>query len=174
MMDCLPRWAAASALLLGLSGCAALAPAQLPQADHTVVAEKTCSPLRPNLDQSWRDRDGHIRWPKEDGFATTPVPVVLLPGMLIDRFGCDTGHFFSPKGASFSARALPYACKEMIYTVFRISQPLLAWTGKAAGWFDEPGGATQFWTDAPVSSLVVDHVIKVVPDPAGAPCGPGG
>jgi hypothetical protein len=42
------------------------------------------------------------------GFAEKPVPVVLPPGMLIDRFGADRGKFFSPKGASFDGQALPY------------------------------------------------------------------
>jgi len=87
--------------------------------------------------------------------------------MLIDRFGPDTGpdtgNFFSPRGARFDKRSLPYDCAVRRYSAFRIKQPLLVWIGKAAPWFSQDGGATQIQTDAPVSLLIQDGVIETAP-----------
>src|SRR5215211_3353848 len=81
-------------LLLGVAGWAAPSAAPLPP------------DVRPTLNRKWIDAAGRIRWPEQYGFAETPVPVVLPPGMLIDRFGSGRGTFFSPKGAPFTGRAL--------------------------------------------------------------------
>lgn len=152
-------------ILLALAGCVAAPAAQVPPAPAPQA-----STLRPDLGTQWRDPAGAIRWPSHDGFAATPVLLVLSPGLLIDRFGSDYGRFFSPKGANFKARALPYVCASLVYRVYKLDQPLLAWTGTAAPWFDEPGGATQLETDATAAQLLADHVIEPVPDAAGAPC----
>jgi hypothetical protein len=128
--------------------------------------------VRPDLAARWFDASGAIRWPQNDGFAAPPVLVLLPPDLLIDRFGGDAGHFFSPKGASYGARALPYICEKLRYTVYRMMRPLFVWAAKAAPWFDEPGGATQFETDAPASLLIADHVIELVAGPTVAPCKP--
>ena len=161
----MPPFARLSLVLVLLAGCATApaatpAPAPAPQA----------STLRPDLAGQWRDPTGAIRWPSHDGFAAAPVLMVLPPGVLIDRFGSDYGRFFSPKGAAFKARALPYVCASLVYRVYKIDLPLLAWTGTAAPWFDEPGGATQLETDATVAQLLADHVIEPVADQAAAPC----
>jgi hypothetical protein len=152
-------------ILLALAGCAAAPAAQVPPAPAPQA-----STLRPDLGNQWRDPAGGIRWPSHDGFAAAPVLLVLSPGLLIDRFGSDYGRFFSPKGASFKARALPYVCASLVYRVYKLDQPLLAWTGSAAPWFDEPGGATQLETDATAAQLLADHVIEPAADPMAAPC----
>ena len=126
--------------------------------------------VRPNLDPKWLDRSGNVRYPDNDGFAASPLPVVLPPGLMIDRFGGDTGHFFSPVDASFAGRSLPSQCETQRYTRYRVIQPLLAWTGKTAPWFDEPGGATQFETDASISSLLAERIIEAVPARTSPPC----
>jgi hypothetical protein len=133
---------------------------------------------RPDLNrQRWISANGFV-WPPDDGFAATPVLTVLPAGVLLDRFGSDTGNFFSPAGALYSKRALPYVCEQQAYTVFRVRQPLPVWAGRAAPWFDEPGGATQFQTDANATRLVRDAVIvPIIRDAAGVdapdrPCGP--
>jgi hypothetical protein len=106
-----------------------------------------------------------------------PTPATLPPGELIDRFGNETGNFFSPKGESFDARALPYVCTRMAYTVYRVTQAIHVQEGKAAPWFGEPGGAEQYETDQPASNLRETGALQAVPgDDSGtgkpsAPCG---
>ena len=156
--------------LLALAGC--VAPRAAPMVATPTATEtspvSTASlpplgpPFRPDLDPKWRDSTGAILWPSDDGFAAPPVLLVLEPGILIDRFGKETGHFLSPKGAGYGQRALPYVCEDLPYHVYRIAQPLMAWTGKAAAWFDEPGGATQIETDASVAQLLADGTIVAV------------
>jgi hypothetical protein len=127
-------------------------------------------PLRQDLAQNWLDATGHVKWPPKDGFAAEPVPVILPPGMLLDRFGSDYGRFFSPRGASFDGRALPYDCHLQPYKTYRVKAPLFVWAGRAAPWFDESGGATQFETDATAAQLVADATIEPVDTATGAPC----
>ena len=124
--------------------------------------------VRPDLGASWLDGSG-VRWPPEDGFRGAAVPIVLPAGVLLDRFGADTGRFLSPKGAAFRARALPSVCANQPYSVFRVASPLPVWIGRAAAWFDEPGGATQVQTDATVAQLLADGVLVRMPATA-APC----
>jgi hypothetical protein len=102
---------------------------------------------------------GTLNWPPNDGFLATPVFAILPPGTLLDRFGSDSGKFFSPVGAAYGARALPYVCLQQPYTVYRVTGPLPAWAGRAAPWFDQPGGATQFEIDAGAARLIQDSVI---------------
>lgn len=161
----------ASVLTIGLAACAQPAVVR-PAAAPVAAASCRAPPSRPDVMQRWLDSAGRLRWPADDGFAAAPVPLVLPAGLLIDRFGCPTGRFFSPQGASFQARALPYGCKGAPYTVYRIDMPLLAWTGRAAPWFDEPGGATQFETDASASQLLAAHVISKTAA-VGSPCARG-
>jgi Tuberculosis necrotizing toxin len=147
-------------LLLGVAGCAVPSTAPLPP------------DVQPNLSAQWVNATGGIRWPGREGFARRPLPVVLPAGMLIDRFGSENGNFFSPKGASFGGRALPYVCATRPYATYEVLRPVLAWTGTAAPWFDEPGGATQFKTDATAAWLVADGTLRPlsrgpVPCPAG-------
>jgi hypothetical protein len=143
-----------------LAGCAA------PEAPRTALAP----PLRPTLAGKWVDAAGGINWPPADGFAGAPIPIVLPAGLLLDRFGSPSGRFFSPKNAGYAARALPYSCDKLAYTTYRVKAPLVVWIGRAAPWFDESGGATQFQTDATAAQLVADATIEPVPGASGAPC----
>jgi hypothetical protein len=144
------RWSflAISALVMLLSGPA--------------LADCTAPEIRSDIAAQWKDGNGNLRWPPNDGAAGAITPVVLSPGMVIDRFGCEGGNFFSPRGAAFTNRALPYVCATSPYFTYRIVRPLLAWTAKAAPWFDQRGGATQFQTDASVAQLLADGVIEKV------------
>ena len=142
-----------------LAGCAAPTP-------HAPPAP----PLRATLGDKWIDAKGNIVWPPADGFSGVPIAIVLPPGMLLDRFGGPNGRFFSPKGAAYGARALPYDCGLLTYTTYRVKAPLLVWVGHAAPWFDETGGATQFETDATAAQLVVDATLEPVAGASGAGC----
>ncbi|RKU48237.1 hypothetical protein DL546_004296 [Coniochaeta pulveracea] len=58
-------------------------------------------------------RNGRYRYPPNDGFAndTGGNPIVveftLLPGMVVDRFGKETGTFLAPAAAPYMQRSLP-------------------------------------------------------------------
>jgi len=148
---------AAALLAAMLGGCA------------VPVVQEVVRPVwvRPDLDAAWLS-GAEVRWPPDDGFKTQTA-IVLPPGVLLDRFGPDTGRFLSPKGAAFGARALPTACATQPYSVFRVAMPLPAWIGRAAPWFGESGGATQVQTDATVKQLLDDGVlVRLAPTPA--PC----
>ena len=124
---------------------------------------------RPDLSPKWVD-DGDYRWPPDNGFDGPETYLVLPAGVLLDRFGSDYGRFFSPKGATFGARALPTVCADLIYSVFRVQTPLPVKIGSAAPWFDEPGGAIQVQTDASAAQLLADGVLRRV-EAKGSPCG---
>ena len=148
-----------------LAGCVA-APPPPPQASHIALP----SPLLPTLGEKWIDAHGGVIWPPADGFSAQPFPLILAAGLLIDRFGSPYGRFFSPKGADYSARALPYQCDKLNHTTYQVMSPIFVWVGKAAPWFDQAGGATQFETDATAAQLVADAALKAVGEPAKSPC----
>jgi hypothetical protein len=146
-------------------------------------AQETSAPpslppyLRQDLYPKWIDDKVQVTWPPNDGCATSPTSETLSAGTLIDRFGGEGGRFFSPKGESFAARAVPYVCGKMVYTVYRVTKSLRVSTCRAAPWFGEPGGATQFQTDEPAFILRESGAIEVVPSdaagnaPSASPCG---
>ncbi len=115
----------------------------------------------------WVNDAAQISWPPKDGCASTPVAQSLTAGQMIDRFGSDHGSFFSPRGASFRSRAVPYVCPEMDYWVYRVVKPIAVKTCKAAPWFGEPGGAVQVETAEPAFKLQADHMIEVVSHAVG-------
>lgn len=161
----MPARAARSVLLLlGL-----LVPGLPASSQPQQAAAPTLPPyLRQDLYPKWVDDKAQIKWPPQNGCAGAPVSETLAVGTLIDRFGSEGGTFFSPKGESFDARAVPYVCSKMAYTVYRVDKPLHVMDCKAAPWFNEPGGAEQFQTDDPAFKLRESGAIKVVPgDSAG-------
>lgn len=155
----------AALFLLALAGCAT-APAGSPPVGS--AASALPAGARPDLSKKWVE-NGSFRWPPRDGFDGPVTYLVLPEGVLLDRFGSDYGRFFSPKGASFDARALPTVCPDLTYSVFRVTAPLPVRIGAAAPWFDESGGATQVQTDASAAQLLADGTLRRVK--AGpAPC----
>ncbi|GEM_PF-1689018 len=134
--------------------------------------------LRPSLFPEWIDAAKQIKWPPRDGCAeVAPVAETIAPGELIDRFGSEGGSFFSPQGQAFAARALPYVCSQMAYTVYRVKQPISVQRCAAAPWFGEPGGATQYKTAEPAQKLREAGMIEVAkldPTPDGKPVSPCG
>lgn len=152
----------------------------------TAAVEAACPPpqppLRSDLNDEFRDANCQaLNWNSArhpDGFLDPPVERELRPGTLIDRFveprfaDGDGGHFFSPVGEPYSQRALPYTCREMVYTVYRVEAPLRVKAGEAAPWFGEPGLAVQYKTgDADgVASLLSRRVIRAVAWPEEPPC----
>jgi hypothetical protein len=150
-----PLWGAAAVVLAVLTGNAAVgagpAPAECPATD-----------VRPDVSGRWIDGKGNLRWPTSDWTSGIITTVVLPPGMVIDRFGCETGRDFNPQGTAFAARALPYVCSTAPYSSYRVVKPLVAWSGKAPAWFDQKGGGLQFRTTATAAQLVAEGSIEIV------------
>lgn len=126
--------------------------------------------IRPDISSQWKDGQGKLRWPTHEWSTEITVTVILTPGMVIDRFGCEAGKQFYPQGVAFASRALPYVCSSAPYASYRVVKPLLAWSGKAAPWFDQKGGAPQFHTSVTAAELLADGTIERIE--AGRPsCG---
>ena len=90
------------------------------------------------------DVDGNPIWPPNRGFDETPTTVTLIPGTLIDRYGYDGGTFVSPKGTSYTKRALATGTDAKPYTVFEVIEPVNVQSGKIVPWFGEKGGGLQY------------------------------
>jgi len=87
---------------------------------------------------------------------------VLRPGTVIDRFGQPTGIFLAPVDASYMGRAVPYDRLKMPYYRYEVVRPLRVQAGKAAPWFDQPGGGIQYKTVERVQVLVERGYLKQV------------
>ena len=66
-------------------------------------------------------------------------------GTRLDRFGGERGKFLAPDGAPWEARALPPFTLDAPYHSYEVVRPFPAWVGPAAGWFDQPGGGSQYY-----------------------------
>lgn len=152
-------------LTLAAVGTLQVGACTVPQPPAAALQTSQSSPLlRQTLDAKW------LRWPPDDGFANKPVSETLPAGTTIDRFGAETGRFFSPQGESYAARALPYVCGSLAYRVYRVVKPIHVLAGNAAPWFDEPGGAMQYESDQPASALRNNGSLELVAVPSKTPC----
>jgi filamentous hemagglutinin len=94
------------------------------------------------------------------GFDGPPVQETLPVGAKLDRFGGNGGDFFAPKGSSFGERALPPASLSREYKEFEVIRPLPVLSGKAAPWFDQPGGGIQYTSPNGMASYTVQDLIR--------------
>jgi hypothetical protein len=117
---------------------------------------------RPDLRMIWLQKDCRYWFPSHDGFAARPRTMVLRQGTVIDRFGQPTGYFLAPADASYMGRAVPYDRLKMPYYRYEVVKPLRVQAGKAAPWFDQPGGGIQYKTEARVQDLVGKGYLKPV------------
>jgi hypothetical protein len=109
---------------------------------------------RPDLRMMWVQKDCRYSFPRRDGFAGRSKTIVLRPGTVIDRFGSPGGNFLAPADASYMGRAVPYDRLKMPYYRYQVVKPLRVQAGKAASWFDQPGGGIQYKTAKRVQVLV--------------------
>ncbi|MFA9466850.1 MAG: glycohydrolase toxin TNT-related protein, partial [Velocimicrobium sp.] len=110
----------------------------------------------------WIDDAGNIKWPKNDGFAGSTKNVTLQPGTVIDRYGYESGTFVSPKGVPYEMRSLAPGTELKPYNVYEVIKPLDGLGGKAAAWFDQPGGGTQYKLSKSIQELLDEGYIKEV------------
>lgn len=109
----------------------------------------------------WINPDGGIRWPGNDGFAPGVTIRELQPGAVFDRFGGTGGHFASPPGTPFPQRSLPNSSLDGPLNTYEVVRPLPGVvTGKAAPWFDQPGGGGQYKLPMSIEYLLENGFIR--------------
>ena len=84
----------------------------------------------------------------------------LQPGTIIDRYGGETGRFFSPAGTSFEARALPAGSGPL--NTYEVLKPLDVQAGIVAPAFGQPGLGIQYMAPQTVADLIEGGFIKPV------------
>jgi len=167
----IPRFTAISLAILMIAGCAPKAPDTPAGAGPYVCKHEGAPPkLRSDLPLSAFAANRQINWPKDNGFDPPKLKVIVQPGELLDRFGDTCGTFLSPRGASYSGRALPYQCQGYAYTVYRVVKPLTVIIGTAAPAFGERGGAVQLQTSEQVGQLLAEGVLEKVTDAPPLSC----
>ena len=108
----------------------------------------------------YNQKTGAINWPKNDGFASTPIDEVLQPGTRIDRYGSDFGSFTSPEGIPYEMRAVAPGTDLKPYSVFEVVEPINVKAGDIAPWFDEPGGGIQYLLPDTVDELLDAGILR--------------
>lgn len=117
------------------------------------------SPINPTLSAEWRDPNGQLRWPPNDGCAGTEAAQTLPPGTAIDRYGSENGSYFASPGTPYPARALPDDPAKLPYAVYVVRKPLTVEECTIAPWFGEPGGGVQFKAAEPAAQLKAEGII---------------
>lgn len=118
---------------------------------------------------------GFFRYPILDGFQLDvngdPIngTVQLSPGMLIDRFGRETGKFFAPAWTPYIQRSLPPVNLDtpdgdvtfpFNYHVYEVLKPFNVTSGPIAPAFGQPGQGVQYATVDSAADLVARGFLK--------------
>jgi hypothetical protein len=101
-------------------------------------------------------------WPPNGGVVGVPLPTQIRPGTFIDRYGYETGSFFSPLGTSVPARSLAPGTTSGPYAVYQVVRPVPAMAGRAAPWFGQEGGGWQYETQKSAGALLREGRIRQV------------
>ncbi|MGI8662553.1 MAG: TNT domain-containing protein [Acidimicrobiales bacterium] len=119
-----------------------------------VVAAEGGSGVGTSLEPMWAQapNNGFL-----GGWSTTET---LQPGTLIDRYGAETGRFFSPAGTDLAARALPTGAGPLNgYEVLKAFDVQGGIVGPA---FGQPGLGIQYMSPQTVADLIEGGFIKPV------------
>lgn len=103
-------------------------------------------------------------WPPNRGFQGAPIAEELSVGARIDRYGHDGGTFLSPEGTPDWMRSLAPGTTAKPYNVYEVVNTIEVQSGKAAPWFNQVGGGTQY--DLPMSvsdAIAKGHLRRVGP-----------
>ncbi|MFI4873720.1 MAG: TNT domain-containing protein [Blastopirellula sp. JB062] len=134
-----------------------------PSEPTTPAASSAAAPT--DAKSIWLKPDGSIRWPPNEGFAAKPQHVVLPPGTILDRYGYVSGTFVCPAGVPPDELSLAPGTLAKPHHVYEVLKPLAALAGKAAPWFDQPGGGEQYDLAKPVRHWLNDGYLKEIKKP---------
>ena len=65
-----------------------------------------------------------------------------------------TGKNAAPKGTTYSKRSLPPGSENAQYNSYEVLKPFTVESGKAAPWFDQSGGGTQYKLPMSIEDLI--------------------
>ncbi|MDD2029994.1 TNT domain-containing protein [Pseudomonas sp. 39167] len=107
----------------------------------------------------FKKADGSWDWPKNLGFAGSPVKNTLPVGTKLDRYGGPEGSFLSPLGVPFDQRSLAPGSRAGEYYQYEVLKPMPVVQGEIAPAFGQPGGGTQILPDLS-ERYNVDRLVK--------------
>ena len=106
-----------------------------------------------------RTAAGVVARTEERGGAAGPTG--LLPGDLLDAYGAETEHHLFALGTPFDQRSEPPSRVGSPYFAFVVAQELpdAVMEGRAAPWFEQPGGGAMVVLDRPIRWYVDQAVL---------------
>ena len=99
-------------------------------------------------------------YPPNNGFDGAIQQVTLDTGTVIQRTGNMFGRFAAPAGTPNELLSLPYNQIGQSISFLEVAQPLPALAGKAASWFGQIGGGTQYMFEEGIHKLIEDGFLK--------------
>ena len=96
-------------------------------------------------------------------------PVLLQPGVEVDRFGDENGNLVFAARTMFGNRSLPPDWLNRRYHVYRVQRPVAAAKGIAVPWFGQPGGGTGFFLAKSVRDLLLDGSLVEIAEATTTP-----
>ncbi|QXT34429.1 TNT domain-containing protein [Sphingomonas sanguinis] len=103
-------------------------------------------------------------WPPNRGFQGAPITEELATGARIDRYGYEGGTFLAPEGTPDWMRSLAPGTTSKPYNLYEVVHPIEVQSGKAAPWFNQIGGGTQYELPMSVSDAIAKgHLRRVGP-----------
>ena len=104
-------------------------------------------------------------YPPNNGFSGSVQKITIQSGTLLQRTGDMAGRFVAPAGTPPQFLSLPYDKIGQTTKLLQTQQPLQALSGKAAPWFGQIGGGTQYLIiDDRVDRLIRDGAIIILGD----------
>lgn len=101
-------------------------------------------------------------YPPNDGFYGPTEQVVLDPGTIIQRTGTLYGHFAAPVGTPQKLLSLPYYQIGQPTKLIEVIEPVKVTAGKAAAWFGQIGGGTQYKFNVSIKALIDNGALRLI------------
>lgn len=113
---------------------------------------------------NWMKPDGTTWWPPNDGAVPgTEKTVALQRGTEFGRIGGDGGSYVAPPNTSPEKLALKPGTDTSVYNEYRVIKDIPGvQQAEVAGWFDMPGGGTQFKLPASIKDLIDGGYIELI------------
>ena len=103
-------------------------------------------------------------FPDDNGFDGPAQNITLQPGTIIQRFGGIKSDFVAPYYTDPLSLSLPYYQLPNMYNpnLYVVNEPLDVIAGKAAPWFSQYGGGTQYVLPEIIKKLLESGAISPV------------